>query len=51
MGSGSTIAAAEALGLQSIGVERFKEYFRIALKAIPQLKELTPVRERLSLLF
>jgi site-specific DNA-methyltransferase (adenine-specific) len=37
MGSGSTIAAATALGLSSIGIEYDKEYFEMAQKAIPKL--------------
>ena len=37
MGAGSTIAAAEALGISSIGVERDLEYFRVAQSAIPKL--------------
>jgi len=37
MGSGSTIAAAEALGLRSIGLEISREYFDMATCAIPQL--------------
>lgn len=37
MGSGSTVAAAEALGLSSIGIERHREYFDLAVKAIPKL--------------
>lgn len=37
MGSGSTVAAAEALGLQCIGVERFRDYYEMALTAVPQL--------------
>lgn len=37
MGSGSTIAAAAANDLQSIGLEINPEYFALALKAIPQL--------------
>ncbi len=40
MGSGSTIAAAEALNLQAIGVERHREYFDMAKQAIPRLKSL-----------
>lgn len=36
-GSGSTLAAAEALGYSSIGVERDPKYIDIARKAIPQL--------------
>ncbi len=41
MGSGSTIAAALAVGYQGIGIERDAAYFRIAQKAIPALAELT----------
>lgn len=40
MGSGSTLAAAEALGLASVGVERREEYFDLALKAVPRLAAL-----------
>lgn len=39
MGSGSTIAAASALGLRSIGIEKSREYFRLANKAVPLLAE------------
>lgn len=42
MGSGSTIAAAAACGLTSIGLELNAEYFRMAGKAIPGLTALTP---------
>ncbi|MSR56980.1 MAG: site-specific DNA-methyltransferase [Planctomycetaceae bacterium] len=38
MGSGSTIAAAEAVGYRSVGLERFAEYFSMAAEAIPKLK-------------
>jgi site-specific DNA-methyltransferase (adenine-specific) len=47
MGSGSTIAAATAGGLRSIGLEINPEYFRLAVKAIPELTDLRiadPVR-------
>jgi site-specific DNA-methyltransferase (adenine-specific) len=37
MGSGSTIAAAEALGLSSIGVERYLDYYEMCCEAIPRL--------------
>jgi len=37
MGAGSTIAAAQFLGYQSIGLELDPEYFRVAQKAIPRL--------------
>ena len=39
-GAGSTLAAAEAVGYESIGVEQDKAYFEIACKAIPELKRL-----------
>jgi site-specific DNA-methyltransferase (adenine-specific) len=42
MGSGSTIAAATACGLRSIGLEINPEYFAIAQKAIPALTGYTP---------
>lgn len=40
MGSGSTVAAAEFLGLKSIGLEVDEEYFRLAEQTIPRLAEL-----------
>jgi DNA modification methylase len=40
MGSGSTIAAAKACALDSIGLEVNAEYFRMAQKAIPALAAL-----------
>ncbi len=40
MGSGSTIAAAAACGLSSIGLEANEEYFELALNAVPLLAEL-----------
>jgi site-specific DNA-methyltransferase (adenine-specific) len=43
MGSGSTIAAATACGLKSVGLEINKEYFEMAVKAIPLLAAL-PVK-------
>ena len=46
MGSGSTVAAAEALGLSCIGVERYPEYFEMCKKAIPKLAAL-PVESAL----
>ena len=39
-GAGSTLAAAEAIGYESIGVEQDEAYFEMACKAIPQLKAL-----------
>lgn len=40
MGSGSTIAAAEAVGVTAVGVERFANYYELSRKAIPQLAAL-----------
>lgn len=42
MGSGSTIAAAEAIGYDSVGVELDAEYFQLAERSIPQLAALYP---------
>ncbi len=42
MGSGSTIAAAEAIGYDSIGVELDEEYFKLAERSIPRLAALYP---------
>ena len=41
MGSGSTLAAASAMGLASVGVERSAEYFELAKKAVPKLAKVT----------
>ena len=38
MGSGSTIAAVEAVGLRGFGIERNSDYFDLARKAIPRLE-------------
>ncbi len=40
MGSGSTVAAAEAVGLTAIGVERISSYYELAESAIPKLRSL-----------
>lgn len=40
MGCGSTIAAAHALGVRSIGVEINESYFKLAREAIPKLASL-----------
>ena len=42
MGSGSTLAAAEAVGYESIGIEIDAHYFALARKAVPQLAALYP---------
>lgn len=39
-GSGSTLAAAEAVGYESIGLEKDPKYFSMAVDAIPKLSEL-----------
>ncbi|MHB1004982.1 MAG: DNA-methyltransferase [Chloroflexota bacterium] len=41
-GAGSTLAAAEAVGYQSIGIEKDLHYFNIARNAIPRLAEFHP---------
>jgi len=38
MGSGSTIAAAEAVGVSAIGAERYRDYYEMACISIPKLK-------------
>jgi site-specific DNA-methyltransferase (adenine-specific) len=48
MGSGSTIAAAAAVGYTSIGLEKDSAYFSIAEKAIPVLARFTPGAGRLA---
>jgi len=49
MGSGSTIAAAAALGLASVGVERNPDYFKMAKEAILPLSQ-RPVQQEPRLL-
>ena len=39
-GAGSTLAAAEAVGYQSIGVEKDEHYFDMARQAVPNLAKL-----------
>ena len=41
-GAGSTLAAAEAIGYGSIGVEKDRHYFDMACKAIPKLAKFHP---------
>jgi DNA modification methylase len=40
-GSGSTLAAAEAVGYESVGVERDESYFELAQRALPALAKLS----------
>ena len=49
MGSGSTVAAAEAIGYSCIGIERHKEYYAMSLQAIPTLAHLSTREAQLSL--
>ena len=51
MGSGSTIAAAEAVGYRSAGIEIDKDYFRLAEASIPKLAALYPTFEGDKLAF
>jgi site-specific DNA-methyltransferase (adenine-specific) len=41
-GAGSTLAAAEAVGYESIGVEEDEHYFGMACAAIPKLAQFHP---------
>lgn len=45
-GSGSTLAAAEAVGYESIGVEKDPAYFEIAKTAIPKLTAMKTTQSR-----
>lgn len=47
LGSGSTVAAAEALKLHCVGVERYQDYFDMANESIPQLAR-TDVRSLIA---
>ncbi len=40
MGSGSAMAAAEAVGYRSIGIERHSDYYGLAGEAVPHLHAL-----------
>jgi site-specific DNA-methyltransferase (adenine-specific) len=39
MGAGTTLAAAEAVGYKSIGIERYADYFNVAKSAVPILSQ------------
>lgn len=41
MGSGSTIAAAKAIGYEAIGIERHRGYFDLAQNAVPKLANIS----------
>jgi len=49
MGSGSTVAAAEAVGYSCIGIERYEEYYVMSQQAIPALAHLNTREAQLSL--
>jgi len=53
MGSGSTVAAAEAVGVACIGVERYLNYYEMSRKGIPRLIKLAnqPDKKEEELLF
>ena len=40
MGAGSTIAAAEAVGYQCVGIERYADYYNLAVEAVPHFRAL-----------
>lgn len=46
MGSGSTVAAAEAVGVVALGVERFADYYSMSVKAVPKLASLNLGQEQ-----
>ena len=49
MGSGSTIAAACAMGLSAIGIERYFDYFSQSKDTIPALAQLSVQLEHWNL--
>lgn len=49
MGSGSTVAAAEAVGYACIGIERHEEYYAMSQQAVPALAQLYIKKTQLSL--
>jgi site-specific DNA-methyltransferase (adenine-specific) len=51
MGSGSTIAAAEAIGYSAIGIETYREYYLMSLQAIPALACLDSKKAQLAFQF
>jgi site-specific DNA-methyltransferase (adenine-specific) len=48
MGSGSTVAAAQALALSCIGIEKNAEYFEVAKESIPQLSRIVVPKDQLA---
>jgi site-specific DNA-methyltransferase (adenine-specific) len=51
MGSGSTIAAAEAIGYRSIGVEKYESYYHLASSSIVPLSRVPVERDQMGLGF
>jgi site-specific DNA-methyltransferase (adenine-specific) len=51
MGSGSTVAAAEALGYESVGVEKYESYYQLAAEAIRPLSRVAVERDQFCLGF
>ncbi|HUM72325.1 MAG TPA: DNA methyltransferase, partial [Chloroflexota bacterium] len=49
MGSGSTIAACEAVGYKGIGLERVPAFYEMSQTAVPKLTELFTPEQQLSL--
>jgi site-specific DNA-methyltransferase (adenine-specific) len=50
-GSGSTIAAAEALGLSAVGIEKNQAYYEMAQDSIKALSMLVCDRDQATLAF
>jgi site-specific DNA-methyltransferase (adenine-specific) len=51
MGSGSTVAAAEAIGYQSVGVEKYETYYHLASGVIEPLSHVPVERDQIGLEF
>lgn len=49
-GSGSAIAASEAMGIQSIGIEKNADYFKAAKASVQQLSKVAVPRDQFTLL-
>jgi site-specific DNA-methyltransferase (adenine-specific) len=48
MGSGSTVAACEAQGIQAVGVERHPDYYKLATQVIPALAGIAAAQPRVD---